>query len=311
MIIPKKAQELYNKADQYIDKKKYDKALDFLKNALEIEPNYAEAMSRLGFVHSKLNYKEMSKDEVFELSKRALDLNPTSPITWSRMGSAYNEKKEYDKAIECFEKSIEIDPNNSLSLLKLSGSYFRKGEYDKGILNVKKIPELITGLQDMLSRQKKIYQTFRKFQSIAKEESKLHPNDEKFRTLSTIDLSNIEDKIHDIKQEKLKSAFKEMIKKEIINVIPFILHEKIRRTILKLGVKYTRLQITEIAEKCGEPEDCIIVVAQDMIKNKEIYAEYFKSTKSLVFDQQANIDEIDNLMKKFEEWEKESRNKKL
>ncbi len=70
------------------------------------------------------------------------------------------------------------------------------------------------------------------------------------------------------------------------------------------------LQIPEIAEKCGEEEDCIIIVAQDMIENKKIYAEYFKSTKSLVFDQRANIDEIDDLMKKFEEWEKEKIEKK-
>ena len=47
-----------------------------------------------------------------------------------------------------------------------------------------------------------------------------------------------------------------------------------------------------------------------MIKKKEIYAEYFESTKSLVFDQQTNINEIDDLMKKFDEWEKETRGKK-
>ncbi|KKN35736.1 hypothetical protein LCGC14_0780770, partial [marine sediment metagenome] len=84
----------------------------------------------------------------------------------------------------------------------------------------------------------------------------------------------------------------------------------IRKTILELGVKYNRLQIAEIAEKCGEPEDCIILVAQDVIKNKEIYAEYFKSTKSLVFDQRANIDEIDKLMEAYKEWEEKEVGKK-
>jgi len=37
-------------------------------------------MSKLGYVHYKLNFKKMSKEEVFELSKKALALNPKSPI---------------------------------------------------------------------------------------------------------------------------------------------------------------------------------------------------------------------------------------
>lgn len=34
------------------------------------------------------------------------------------------------------------------------------------------------------------------------------------------------------------------------------------------------------------------------------YAEYFKSTKSIAFNQQANIDEIDKLMAAYKEWKK-------
>ncbi len=40
-----------------------------------------------------------------------------------------------------------------------------------------------------------------------------------------------------------------------------------------------------------------------MIKNKEIYATYFESSKSVAFDQQANINEIDKLMSVYNEWE--------
>ena len=33
-----------------------------------------------------------------------------------------------------------------------------------------------------------------------------------------------------------------------------------------------------------------------MIDNKEIYAKYFESSKSVAFNQQANVEEIDKLM---------------
>lgn len=77
-----------------------------------------------------------------------------------------------------------------------------------------------------------------------------------------------------------------------------------------MGVKFDRLHVSEIAEKCKESDEYIINTALDMIKKKEIYAEYFQSTKSVVFDKKANIDEIDALMEQYKKWEKEGIGKK-
>jgi hypothetical protein len=40
-----------------------------------------------------------------------------------------------------------------------------------------------------------------------------------------------------------------------------------------------------------------------MIKNNEIYAEYFQNTKTIVFNQLANLEEIDQLMTLYLKWE--------
>jgi hypothetical protein len=40
-----------------------------------------------------------------------------------------------------------------------------------------------------------------------------------------------------------------------------------------------------------------------MIENNEIFAEYFKSSKTVAFNKQANIKEIDSLMAIYQEWE--------
>ena len=78
---------------------------------------------------------------------------------------------------------------------------------------------------------------------------------------------------------------------------------KIKRTVLDLGTKFARLQIAEISEVCDvKDEKLIIVVVKEMIINNEIYAQYFSSTKSVAFNQQANIDEIDKLMETYEVW---------
>jgi hypothetical protein len=42
------------------------------------------------------------------------------------------------------------------------------------------------------------------------------------------------------------------------------------------------------------------------MQNKEIYGEYFKSSKTISFNQVANIKEIDNLWETYKQWEEKS-----
>ena len=43
--------ELYEKAENFIDKAEFTKALEYLNKVLEIYPKYAEFVSKLGYVH--------------------------------------------------------------------------------------------------------------------------------------------------------------------------------------------------------------------------------------------------------------------
>ena len=110
--------------------------------------------------------------------------------------------------------------------------------------------------------------------------------------------NNLEDTM-DWVEQKLDLCTKlneEKIRMEKMNII--------KKTILDLGTKFGRLQIMEIAEVCSIKEEQLIIdTIKEMINNKEIYAQYFSSTKSIAFDQQANIEEIDNLMRTYKEWE--------
>lgn len=75
----------------------------------------------------------------------------------------------------------------------------------------------------------------------------------------------------------------------------------IKKSILELSTKFTRLRVKEIAEKSKVDKDTIILTIKEMIVKKEIYAEYFKSSKTVSFNKEANIDEFDELLKSFEQ----------
>ncbi len=93
----------------------------------------------------------------------------------------------------------------------------------------------------------------------------------------------------------------ETLVKKLTALIETTKQEKIRSTILDLGTKFTRLQVVEIAEKCGVPDDALIAAAiEDMIARGQIAAEYFKSTQAVAFNQQANIQERDKFAAELE-----------
>lgn len=85
----------------------------------------------------------------------------------------------------------------------------------------------------------------------------------------------------------------------------------IKQTIMDLGTKFATLQVMDIAEKSKIHDEALVIeTVLEMIENKEIYAEYFTGSKSIAFNLQANIDEIDGLMKAYEEWERDKVDKK-
>jgi hypothetical protein len=76
--------------------------------------------------------------------------------------------------------------------------------------------------------------------------------------------------------------------------------KKIKKTILDLGTHFARLEVREISEACHLDPLTISKVVVQMINAQQIYAEYFKSTRTVAFDKQANIERIDSLLGKFE-----------
>ena len=85
----------------------------------------------------------------------------------------------------------------------------------------------------------------------------------------------------------------------------------IKKSILNLGSQYTRLKVAEISEKCEADRYTITKVIRDMISKKEIYAEYFESSQSVSFNQQAINKDIDHLMAIYTEWEEKLSGKKI
>lgn len=98
--------------------------------------------------------------------------------------------------------------------------------------------------------------------------------------------------------------FQSIKKKELEEI------REVKKTIIDLGTRFTRLKVVDLAEKCRVDQHTITNTIIEMIKGNEIYADYFQSSKSVSFNQQANIQDIDNLMIIYSKWEETKSGKK-
>lgn len=88
----------------------------------------------------------------------------------------------------------------------------------------------------------------------------------------------------------------------IINKLRFTKEERIViLTILANATKFARLEIREISEKSKIDQDSVIKIIIKFLGKNEIDAEYFRHSRSIAFNQQANILIIDGLYSKYRE----------
>ncbi|TFF87893.1 MAG: tetratricopeptide repeat protein, partial [Promethearchaeota archaeon] len=133
-----KLEHLHIKAKILIENKKLEEALTLIEKALKIEPNNAELISTMGFIHLELNYKKKNEEEVFSLLKKGVEINDKSPLTWYYLGIGYHKRKRYNKAIECYEKALEYNPKYKEVFKDMANSYICKEEFELALLNIKK-----------------------------------------------------------------------------------------------------------------------------------------------------------------------------
>jgi len=112
-----------------------------------------------------------------------------------------------------------------------------------------------------------------------------------------------------LKEKRLKEL--NQVETECKRIDHEIVQAQVREKILEISNKYPRMQIEEIGEECGIQNQLLIInLIKDMIKNKKIIAKYYSSTNSIVFDREQISEDIDELIRQFEEWEQKGKQQK-
>ena len=115
-----------------------DRALEYLNQAIHLDPNYVEVYMFRGFALEKKG----EYDRAIKNYSRAIELNPKYVEAYYFRGSAWRKKGQYDKAISDYSRAIELNPKYASAYNYRGSTWGKKGEYDKAIIDFNRAIEL-------------------------------------------------------------------------------------------------------------------------------------------------------------------------
>lgn len=72
-------------------------------------------------------------DQKVEYIKNAIELNPKVATYYRNLGAGYYATKDYDQAINCHNKAIELEPHNAINYHNKGAAFLRSGRAEEAL----------------------------------------------------------------------------------------------------------------------------------------------------------------------------------
>jgi tetratricopeptide (TPR) repeat protein len=127
---------------------KWDEAIVFLKQALELNPDLEGAHLELGYAYYRKRLYDLEAKEYEE----ALRINPRNTDALSSLAENLETRGLYEQAITAYEKVVALDPDDTLTLYDLGVAYLAQGQRAKAMEIYPKLKQLDSGAAEKLRR---------------------------------------------------------------------------------------------------------------------------------------------------------------
>ncbi len=107
----------------------WEKALNFLVDAVQIEPSHVEALTGLGTCLLHLG----RVDEAILYLEKVTAIAPESAIAFTNVGVAYGALQQAEKAVEAYNNAIRLDPENAQAWKNLAILYLQDERAGEGV----------------------------------------------------------------------------------------------------------------------------------------------------------------------------------
>ena len=128
-------------SDEMSLKEAVDRAAPSVEQALQLDPLLAEAQAAKGFLLQRENGHN-PESEIF--LERAVELNPnyTDALVWLGFSYEYSGRRQYEKAFEAVEQAAAVDPLSGVALHAYAISLIHRGRLDDAAIVVEKLASI-------------------------------------------------------------------------------------------------------------------------------------------------------------------------
>ncbi|MFP4379001.1 MAG: tetratricopeptide repeat protein [Candidatus Sumerlaeia bacterium] len=106
------------------EQENFDQVETSLRKAIELDPNYAEALNSLGYLYAEQNE---NLNEALKLVEKALMLKPNAPHMLDSLGWIHYRMGQFDKAVKYLELAAQSEQNDLTVLEHLGDAYQKLG----------------------------------------------------------------------------------------------------------------------------------------------------------------------------------------
>ena len=132
--VPSKARQVFHKAQKALDKQNYDQAEKLVNKALEIFPNYADALTLRALLHMDAGRIPEALDDL----QNAIHDDSSCSLAYVVMGAAFNQTARFDDAIRALQRGISLNPASWQAHFELGKAFVGKGDFPTAIRNLER-----------------------------------------------------------------------------------------------------------------------------------------------------------------------------
>ena len=139
--VPSNARKEFDKANELIAKKDFEKAIQRLDKAIAIYPAYTEAYNNLAVVYSRLGDSKQENEAL----EKALSIDDHFAPAYVNLGRVDLRTGKFSEAEAALNKANSLDPNDGMTMVLLAYVEFMNRHFDEAIATSRRAHSLPQG----------------------------------------------------------------------------------------------------------------------------------------------------------------------
>jgi len=134
----KRAASLYNMGTRLLKENKLAEAAKCLKEAIDLDPLFVDAMDHLGMVYRRQN-RLIEAENIY---LRSIEINDKNKVPLQNLAVVYRLQNRMNEALQLYQKMIQLDKDDPEGYYGIGELFFIAGDYKNSMLFFDKAIEL-------------------------------------------------------------------------------------------------------------------------------------------------------------------------